>query len=203
MASDYQLDENPRDRAEILRRDRVLRDVVSRMSRNEKRTFIEFLIETTGNSKAHIYKCLKADADPSSKAFRTLLSYGKSKVPEGMEIPKSANPQDVMFNLKLRIGESIARGVESGGARPRVNEGTRNGESTRGFGNTVSGIDTERMGRYLLNDKLMNCGLQTRLYFQAGGGVYLQYWHDSPSSSGEAEAIEDWDEGIDFAAGWY
>lgn len=203
MADDNQLDANPRDRAEILLRDRSLRDAVSRMSRSEKRTFIEFLQETTGNSKAHIYKCLKANADPSSKGFRTFFSYGKSKVPEGLQVPKGTNPQDAIFNLKLRIGETVARGVEAGGAQTKVTEGTKSGESTRGFGNTVTGIDAARMGRYLLNDKLMKNGLGTRLYFQPGGGVYLQYWHNSPRSSGEAVAIEDWDEGIDFAAGWY
>ena len=201
---EYERDVNPKDREEILRRDRELRDAVAQMSGNEKRTFIEFLQEVTGYSKAHIYKCLKADADPSSKEFRSFFSYGKSKVPEGVVVPPGANPQDAMFNLKLRIGKTVARGVEAGGAKTKVNEGTRSGETTRGFGNTVMGLDTERLGQYLLNDKFMKTsGLEHRLFFQPGGGVYLQYWHDSPQSSGQAEAVEEWDDEIDWAAGWY
>lgn len=209
MADAYELDVNPRDRAEILRRDRELRDAVAQMSPAEKRTKIEFLQEITGYSKSHIYKCLKVDADPSSKAFRSLLGYGKSKVPEGLEIPRGANPKDAMFNLKVRIGEIVAKGVEAGGGRTNIREGIKSGESTRKFGNTSSGLDTGRVGRYLLDDKFMKSDLEPRLYFQPNGDIFFEYWHDSPQSSGEqsfdSEMLEDYViEGlIDPNEGWY
>jgi hypothetical protein len=209
MASNYELDANPKDRAEILQRDRELRDAVSQMTPGERRTQIEFLQEITGYSKAHIYKCLKPDADPSSKEFRSFFGYGKSKVPQGLDIPKGVTPQDAMFNLKLRIGETVVRGVESGGAKTKVSIGTKNGESTRDFGNTISGIDTGLIGRYLLDNKFMKNNLEPRLFFQPGGGVYFEYWHDSPNSSGEqsfdSETLEDYAaQGlIDPNEGWY
>ncbi len=210
MPDSYELDANPKDRAEILRRDRELRDAVARMPSDEKRTQIEFLQEITGYSKAHIYKCLKADADPSSKEFRSLFGYGrKSKVPAGLEVPKGVTPQDAMFNLKLRIGETIAKGVESGSTKMRVTEGTRNGESIRSFGSTVTGLDTGRIGRYLLDEKFMKSNLEPRLYFQPSGGIYFEYWHDSPNSSGEqsfdSELLDDYvSQGlIDPNEGWY
>lgn len=187
--ADYELDANPKDRREILRRDRELRDAVAQMNRSEKRTFIEFLQEATGNCKAHIYKCLKTEAEPSSKEFRTLFSYGKSKIPSGVEIPSGANAQDVMFNLKLRIADSTVRGTEKGRAEDRVKEGTRSGESTRGLGNSVTGLDTEKVSKYLLNDRLFNPsnGLEPKLFFQSGGSIYFQFWHESPESFGNED----------------
>jgi len=210
MSDNFEFDIDPKNREEILQRDRDFRESVSRMNSGEKRTLLETLEGLTGYSKAHLYKCIKPNSSSENKNFRTLFSYGKGNLPTGLDVPQGASLQDVAFQLKLRIGEATIKGVESGGAQDRVQSGTRNGETTRLLGNAVTGIDADKVGKYLLNDKLFSngYGLEPKVFFQSGGGVYFKYWHDSPQSSGSgfsAEERSDYlDQGlVDPNEGWY
>jgi hypothetical protein len=210
MSDNFEFDIDPKNREEILQRDRDFRESVSRMNQGEKRTLLETLEGLTGYSKAHLYKCIKPDSSSENKNFRTLFSYGKSKLPTGLDVPQGVSSQDVAFQLKLRIGEATIKGIEAGGARDRVQSGTRNGESTRLLGNAVTGLDVDTVGKYVLNEKLFSDGngLEPKIFFQSGGGVYFTHWHDSPGSSGsgfDAEQERDYLERglIDPNEGWY
>ncbi len=210
MSDEFEFDINPKNREEILQRDRDFRESVSRMNQNEKRTLLEALEGLTGYSKAHLSKCIKPNSSSESKNFRTLFSYGKSNLPNGLDVPQGASAQDIAFQLKLRIGEATIKGIEAGGAQDRVQSGTRNGETTRLLGNAVTGIDISNIGKYLLNDKLFfdGYGLEAKMFFQSGGGIYFKYWHDSPDSSGSGFNSEQHNEYlsedlIDPNEGWY
>ncbi len=210
MSDEFEFDIDPKNREEILQRDRDFRESVSRMNQAEKRTFLETLEGLTGYSKAHLYKCIKPNSSSESKNFRTLFSYGKSNLPNGLDVPQGASVQDIAFQLKLRIGEASIKGIEAGGAQDRVQSGTKNGETTRLLGNAITGIDISNIGKYLLNDKLFfdGYGLEAKMFYQSGGGIYFKYWHDSPQSSGsgfDSEQHSDYldQELVDPNEGWY
>jgi hypothetical protein len=210
MSDEFQFDIDPKNREEILQRDRDFRESVSRMNQSEKRTLLETLEGLTGYSKAHLYKCIKPNSNSEDKNFRTLFSYGKGNLPTGLDVPQGASAQDVAFQLKLRIGEATIKGVQAGGAQDRVQPGTRSGETTRDLGNSVTGIDADKVGKYLLNDKLFfdGNGLEPKIFFQSGGGIYIKFWHDSPQSSGSGFDSEQQNEYlnqdlVDPNEGWY
>ncbi len=210
MADDFQFDIDPKNRDDILQRDRDFRESVSRMNAGEKRTLLETLEGLTGYSKAHLYKCVKPNSSSEDKNFRTLFSYGKGNLPTGLDVPEGVSEKDVAFQLKLRIGEATIKGVDAGGAQDSVQPGTRSGETTRTLGNAATGIDVDKVGNYLLNDQLFfdGNGLEPKIFFQSGGGIYLKHWHDSPQSSGtgfDSEEEDDYlNEGlINTNGGWY
>ena len=119
-----------------------------------------------------------------------------------MPLPEGASQKDAAFNLKVRLAEVTTRAVSEGNVTQRVSEGIKNGEATRVMGNVVTGVNEQRLSKYMLNDNLFKSGsLEPKLYIQPGGTIYLQFWHDSPQSSGsEPEERED---DIDLASGWY
>lgn len=73
------------------------------------------------------------------------------------------------------------------------------------MGNSVTGIDNKRLYRYLLQDNLFNSQAQMKLKFQSGGSVYLEYYHDSPDSSGKSSNSEDYEDSdlVDMDGGLY
>jgi hypothetical protein len=184
-AGDYELDINPRNREELMRRDREFRNAIAQMSKAQRSTLLETLQQLTGYTKGHLQRCMDIRPREQQKQFRTLFSYSNKPAPSGISVPKGASPKDVMFNLKLRIGEATVRAVQSGeSANREIKQGVKYGEATKDFGNSVTGLNTGKMSRYLLNDRMYKANLEGKLYFQNGGGVYFQYWHDSPRSSG-------------------
>ena len=199
----YQPDIDPKNKQELMQRDRNLRDAMAQLSKTEQETWVNMMHETTQLSKGHLRRCIDPRPRDQQPNFRTLFSYGgKSQLPEGVQLPAGASPKDAAFNLKVRMAETTTRAIFEGNTSQRVNEGIRNGEATRVMGNAITGLNEQRIARYMLSDGLFKGGnLEPKLYIQRGGSIYLQFWHDSPQSSGSEP--EDDDNEINFAVGWY
>ena len=199
----YQPDIDPKNKEELRQRDRNLRDAMAQVSKQQRDDWVNMMHESTQLSKGHLRRCIDPRPKDQQPNFRTLFSYGgKSVLPPGVPLPEGASQKDAAFNLKVRLAEVTTRAVSEGNVTQRVSEGIKNGEATRVMGNVVTGVNEQRLSKYMLNDNLFKSGsLEPKLYIQPGGTIYLQFWHDSPQSSGsEPEERED---DIDLASGWY
>jgi hypothetical protein len=206
MADGYELDIDPKtEQARLLDLDRRFRDDVAQMGKGERETLIETIQEMTGYSRGHILRTINPNYEKGDSQWRTLFSYkGKSDIPAGTQLPRGATQRDAFFNAKVRFGEAVVRGVEAGGASSNVSEGIKGGEVTRDFGNSVTGLNEDRLLKYLWTTNLQTPSIEFRLQFQAGGGVYAQYWHDSPQSSGSTESDFGYANDLfDPNEGWY
>lgn len=223
-------DVEPDNKEELMRRDREFRLSVRKMTKIERQSLRDTISETFNVTKDTASKWISPTANPSSKAFRTMFTYNKNaKVPEylktseefkklpreakieSVELGKGAkveNKIDAVFNAKLRFTEAVTNGkIEGQEVKAVVKEGIENGVAFRGMGNSITGIDDKRLYRYLLQDNLSNSQAQMKLKFQTGGAVYLEYYHDSPNSSGSGRSInfEDYEDSdlIDTDGGLY
>lgn len=213
----YRRDVEPGDKQELMRRDQEFRASVGKMSKVEHQSLRDTISETFKITKETASKWISPTANPDSKAFRTMFTYNKNaKVPEylkspeefrqlprdskieSVELPRGAkteNKIDAVFNAKLRFSQSVVDGKREGQeVKPVVKEGIENGVAVRGMGHSVTGIDEKRLYRYLLEDNLSNSQAQMKLKFQSGGSVYLEYYHDSPNSSGKSLNFEDYED---------
>lgn len=224
----YRRDVEPENKQELMRRDKDFRESVGKMSKIERQNLRDTISEVFKISKETASKWISPTANPHSKAFRTMFTYNKNaKVPEYLktseefkQLPrevkiesvelsrgaKTENKIDAVFNAKLRFSESVVNGKGEGQeVKPVVKEGIENGVAFRGMGNSVTGIDDKRLYRYLLQDNLSNSQAQMKLKFQSGGSFYLEYYHDSPSSSGKSLNSEDYEDSdlVDMDGGLY
>jgi hypothetical protein len=224
----YRRDVNPENKQELMRRDQEFRASVGKMSKVERQSLRDTISEVFKISKETASKWISPTANPDSKAFRTMFTYNKkAKVPEYIKtseefkkLPRQAkiesiepsreakieNKIDAVFNAKLRFSESIVNGKREGQeVKAVVKEGIENGVAFRGMGNSVTGIDDKRLYRYLLQDNLSNSQAQMKLKFQSGGSIYLEYYHDSPNSSGRSLNPEDYEDSdlVDMDGGLY
>lgn len=224
----YRRDVDPENKQELMRRDQELRASVGKMSKVERQSLRDTISEVFKISKETASKWISPTANPDSKAFRTMFTYNKkAKIPEyiktseefkklsrpakieSIELSREAkteNKIDAVFNAKLRFSESVINGKGEGQeVKAVVKEGIENGVAIRGMGNSVTGIDEKRLYRYFLQDNLSNSQAQMKLKFQAGGSVYLEYYHDSPSSSGKSLNPEDYEDSdlVDMDGGLY
>ncbi|MGF2040100.1 MAG: hypothetical protein RMZ43_033175 [Nostoc sp. CmiVER01] len=213
----YRRDVEPENKQELMRRDQEFRASVGKMSKVERQNLKDTISEVFKISKETASKWISPTANPNSKAFRTMFTYNKNaKVPEYIktseefnQLPrqakiesvqlakeaKAANKIDAVFNAKLRFSEAVVNGKSEGQeVKAVVKEGVENGVAFRGMGNSVTGIDEKRLYRYLLQDNLSNSQAQMKLKFQSGGSVYLEYYHDSPNSSGKSLNSEDYED---------
>jgi hypothetical protein len=224
----YRRDVEPENKQELMRRDQEFRASVGKMSKVERQSLRNTISETFKISKETASKWISPTANPDSKAFRTMFTYNKkAKVPEYIKTPeefkqlprqakieslelsrgaKTEDKIDAVFNAKLRFSESVINGKGEGQeVKAVVKEGMKNGVAFRGMGNSVTGIDDKRLYRYLLQDNLFNSQAQTKLKFQSGGSFYLEYYHDSPNSSGKSLNSEDYEDSdlVDMNSGFY
>ena len=224
----YRRDVEPGNKQELMRRDQEFRASIGKMSKIERQGLRDTISETFKISKDTASKWISPTANPDSKSFRTMFTYNKkAKVPEylktseefkqlprevkieSVELPRGAkieNKIDTVFNAKLRFSESVVNGKREGQqVKAVVKEGIENGVAFRGIGNSVTGIDDKRLYRYLLQDNLSNSQAQMKLKFQSGGSIYLEYYHDSPNSSGKSLNSEDYEDSdlVDMDGGLY
>lgn len=224
----YRRDVEPENKQELIRRDREFRASVGKMSKVERQSLRDTICETFRISKETASKWISPTANPNSKSFRTMFTYNKNaKIPEYIKtseefkkLPREAkiesvelsrgakieNKIDAVFNAKLRFSESVVNGKGEGQeVKAVVKEGMKNGVAFRGMGNSVTGIDEKRLYRYLLQDNLSNSQAQMKLKFQSGGSIYLEYYHDSPNSSGKSLNSEDYENSdlVDMDGGLY
>lgn len=224
----YRRDIEPENKRELIRRDKEFRESVGKMSKVERQNLRDTISEVFRISKETASKWISPTANPDSKAFRTMFTYNKkAKIPEylktseefkqlprevkieSLELPRGAkieNKIDAVFNAKLRFSESVVNGKGEGQeVKAVVKEGIQNGVAFRGMGNSVTGIDDKRLYRYLLQDNLSNSQAEMKLKFQSGGSVYLEYYHDSPNSSGKSLNPEDYEDSdlVDMDGGLY
>ncbi|MDZ8228284.1 hypothetical protein [Nostoc sp. ChiVER01] len=213
----YRRDVEPENKEELMRRDKEFRASVGKMSKVERQNLKETISEVFKISKETASKWISPTANPNSKAFRTMFTYNKNaKVPEYIktseefnQLPRQAkiesvqlakeakaeNKIDAVFNTKLRFSEAVVNGKSEGQEiKVVVKEGVENGVAFRGMGNSVTGVDDKRLYRYLLQDNLSNSQAEMKLKFQSGGSVYLEYYHDSPNSSGKSLNSEDYED---------
>ncbi|MEH2321925.1 hypothetical protein [Nostoc sp.] len=198
------------------------------MAKVERQSLRDTISEAFNVTKETASKWISPGANPKYKAFRTMLTYNKNaKVPEylktseefkklpreakieSVQLPKGAkaeNKIDAVFNAKLRFSEAVVNG-KAGGQEVKavVKEGVENGVAFRGMGNSITGIDQKRLYRYLLQDNLLNYQAQMKIKFQTGGSVYIEYYHDSPNSSGRLINPDDYENSdlIDQDSGLY
>lgn len=212
----YRRDVEPENKQELTRRDKEFRASVGKMSKVERQALREIIVEAFNVTKETASKWISPTANPNSKAFRTMFTYNKNaKVPEylktseefkqlpreakieSVQLPKGANAEnkiDGVFNAKLRFSEVVVNGKAEGQeVKAVVKEGVENGLAFRGLGNSVTGIDDKRLYRYLLQDNLLNYQAQMKIKFQTGGSVYIEYYHDSPNSSGRLINPDDYE----------
>lgn len=208
----YRRDVEPENKEELIRRDQEFRTSVGKMSKVERQSLRDTISETFRINKDTASKWISPTANPNSKSFRTMFTYNKNaKVPEYLKTSeefkqlsrqskieslelvrggKSGNKIDAVFNAKLRFSESVVNGKGEGQeVKLVVKEGIENGVALRGMGNSATGIDDQRLYRYLLQDNLFNSQAQMKLKFQPGGSIYLEYYHDSPDSSGKLKKL--------------
>ncbi|MCC5654424.1 hypothetical protein LC609_32510 [Nostoc sp. XA013] len=200
-----------------MRLDKEFRASVGKMSKVERQNLRDTISEVFKINKNTASKWISPTANADSKAFRTMFTYNKNaKVPEYLktseefkQLPRQAkiesvqlakeakaeNKIDAIFNAKLRFSEAVVNGKAEGQeVKAVVKEGVENSVAFRGMGNSVTGIDDKRLYRYLLQDNLSNSQAQMKLKFQSGGSVYLEYYHDSPNSSGKSLNSEDYED---------
>ena len=224
----YRRDIEPENKQELITRDQEFRAAVGKMSKVERQSLRDTISETFRISKDTASKWISPTANRDSKSFRTMFTYNKNaKVPEylktpeefkqlprqskieSVELPKGAkieNKIDAVFNAKLRFSQYVVNGKGEGEeVKSVIKEGMQNGVAFRGMGNSVTGIDQQRLFGYLLQDNLSNSQAQIKLKFQTGGSIYLEYYHDSPNSSGKSLNSEDYQDSdlIDMDSGLY
>ena len=224
----YRRDIEPENKQELIRRDQEFRAAVGKMSKVERQSLRDTISETFRISKDTASKWISPTANRDSKSFRTMFTYNKNaKLPEylktpeefkqlprqskieSVELPKGAkieNKIDAVFNAKLRFSEYVVNGkVEGEEVKSVIKEGMQNGVAFRGMGNSVIGIDQQRLFGYLLQDNLSNSQAEMKLKFQTGGSIYLEYYHDSPNSSGKSLNSEDYQDSdlVDMESGLY
>lgn len=218
------MDVKPTDKKELLRRDREFRDSVSKMDRAERRNLKDTIAQTFKVSPETAAKWMSPTAKSTSSGFRSMFSYNKNpKSPDyiktkdefkalpnnakkdAVQIPNGLSKADAIYEAKLRFGEAVVNGKEFGEVNQKVEEGIKNGNAIRGMGNSVTGLDDKRLYRYLFEDNLFKKDRQTKLIFQKGGSVYVEYFHDSPESQGEELDYEDYEDSdlIDYSGGFY